>query len=332
VVIAKCAAFPQTSLSIHDLIGSPILLPSSSHQKRQVKLENVVSKDRSSPPLSSAFLDASPSTHQKRQVKLVNVVSRDRLSSPLSSAFLDESSSSNQVLGILQPLPVASRGNDILSELLPEFIEISNKLEKSDLLRSESSRDGRAEAAEIVQSFMPIMRKLMSKNADEEGRSLTPQELDAIAFAEKSVGPFVKFAYDVSNYGKGFTHPGLSKTDLPTDLSAEMMVDLLPELTRFVLQIKNRYGGWPGADSAVEVMNLFLPFARRVVESRAKLEGRFVTKKEQAHLRFNEETMPILLKYSEEAFKSGRSLEAAEKYNIIDVVQKAWEKLNDSSF
>merc|ERR1719187_2412940 len=167
------------------------------------------------------------------------------------------------------------------------------------------------------------MRKMMIKNAEAEGRSLTTQEVDAFDFIGKTLGPFVTFGYDISNHGQGFINSGLPKNNLPNALSAEMMVDLIPELTRYILQIKNQYGGWPGADRAIEVMSLFLPFAGRVVESQAKIEGRYVTEEEQAHLRFSQEVVPYLLKYAEEAFKTRKSSEAAEKYNIVDVVQNA---------
>jgi len=226
-------------------------------------------------------------------------------------------------LGILQPSAPPSRGNDILSELLPEFIDITNKLET----RGITGR-GRTQAKEVVESFMPLMRKVMQNQAQLEGRSLTTQEVDAINFAEKTVGPFVTFGYDVSDNGLGFNNPTLPKNDVPNDFFAQMMVDLLPDLTRIVKQIKQQYGGWPGTGSAVEVMNLFIPFARRVVESQARIEGRFITREEQDYLRFGEDTVPLLMKYAQESFVTGKSLEVAEKYNIVNVVQQAWEKLN----
>ena len=63
-------------------------------------------------------------------------------------------------------------------------------------------------------------------------------------------------------------------------------------------------------------MNIFIPFARRVVESQARIEGRFITREEHDYLRFGEDIVPILMKYAQEAFITGKSLEAAKKYNI----------------
>jgi len=229
----------------------------------------------------------------------------------------------NQILGILQPQPPPSRSNDILSELMPEFIEITNKLESRGI-----TGKGRTQAKEVVESFMPLMRKVMTNQAELEGRTLTQQEIDAINFAEKTVGPFVTFGYDVSEKGLGFNNPTLPKSDVPNDFFAQMMIDLLPDLTRIVKQVKREYGGWPGTGSAVEVMNIFMPFARRVVESQARIEGRFITREEQDYLRFGEDTVPILMKYAQDSFITGKSLEAAEKYNIVEVIQQAWEKLN----
>jgi len=316
LAFVKCQAndgskSPLAASSIRGMIGSPVLISLSSPKKRQVSQADV------------------------------RIVSSATSSSPSSASPVARTS--NQILGVLQPSLSFNRGNDILAELLPEFIavaeQLGNKLEEGDLTRSELTQpeNGRTQAEAIVKSFIPLMRKVMAKNAEAEGRSLAPQDISVLNFAEKVVGPFVNFGYDISNYGRGFTdplaNPGLLKNNLFTDLSAEMMVDLIPELTRFVLQIKNRFGGWPGADRAVEVMNLFLPFGRRVVESQAKLEGRYVTEEEQAHLRFNEEVMPTLLKYAEEAFKTGKGFETAEKYNIAEVVENALAKLNvDSSF
>jgi len=228
----------------------------------------------------------------------------------------------NQILGILQPQPLP-HSNDILSELMPEFIEITNKLES----RGITGR-GRTQSKEVVESFMPLMRKIMTNQAELEGRTLTQQEVNAINFAEKTVGPFVTFGYDVSDDGLGFNNPTLPKGDVPNDFFAQMMVDLLPDLTRIVKQVKQQYNGWPGTGSAVEVMNLFMPFARRVVESQARIEGRFITREEQDYLRFGEDTVPILMKYAQEAFITGKSLEAAEKYNIVELTQTAWNKLN----
>jgi len=254
-----------------------------------------------------------------------HIIAAPAAPTPQEIAFENQilAAQANQILGILQPAVQSSQSTDILSNLLPEFIEITNKLEARGI-----TGKGRDQAKDAVEAFMPLMRKMMQSQATLEGRSLTQQEVDAINFAEKTVGPFVTFGYDVSDNGLGFNNPTLPKSDVPNDFFAQMMVDLLPDLTRIVNQVKLRYNGWPGTGSAVEVMNLFVPFARRVVESQARIEGRFITREEQDYLRFGEDTVPILMKYAQEAFLTGKSLETAEKYKITDVVQQAWAQLN----
>merc|ERR1719315_762222 len=252
------ASKPQPLGHFQPFLHQPVVPPQTAAPKTASPPKRHVLQDAAAPAIAES---RSLAVEETTSPVLVAAVPNQVLAANPNQLAVTRAQA-NQILGILAPQPPPSRSNDILSELMPEFIEITNKLESRGI-----TGKGRTQAKEVVESFMPLMRKVMTNQAELEGRTLTQQEIDAINFAEKTVGPFVTFGYDVSEKGLGFNNPTLPKSDVPNDFFAQMMIDLLPDLTRIVKQVKQQYNGWPGTGSAVEVMNLFMPFARRVVES-----------------------------------------------------------------
>jgi len=232
---------------------------------------------------------------------------------PLALAFnfqqLQQSQDS-QVLGILKQNDLGSAGSfpPYIQDLLPELISASAQIKSTDVV-------------DTVVAYMPFARKIMA--AQSPNGQLTAEQERQISFTEKVVPPMMRFVEGISG-GSSLSQFPLNAT--PDDDFTDVMIKMLPDISDIINQLKAKYGGWPGTDKSVEIMNAFMPLARKATLYQAQLKGRQVTEEEEAYLKFTEKVVPSIMNYSQDLYN--KNVQPGQEYNIEQLVKSAVEDLH----
>jgi len=218
----------------------------------------------------------------------------------------------NQVLGVLKPAHYDSAGlsgqfPSYIADLIPEMITASAHIRGYGVI-------------DTLMAYMPFVRKIMA--AQSHGK-LTAEQEKLITFTEKVVPPMMKFVEGIYG-GKSLTDMPLN--EVPDYSFTDVMIKLLPDIQAIINELKHKYGGWPGTTKSIEIVNAFMPLARKATQIQAEQEGRYITEEEEKFLTFAEKVVPAALGYSQALFY--KNVDSRQEYQITQLIKSAVEDLH----
>ncbi|CAL4066638.1 unnamed protein product, partial [Meganyctiphanes norvegica] len=218
-----------------------------------------------------------------------------------------------EVLGILKPADVTNTGTfpSYILDLLPELMAASSQIKSNDVV-------------DTLMAYMPFARKIMA--AQSPDGQLTARQENMLRFNEKVTPPMMRFVEGISG-GSSLTDMPLNA--IPDDKFTDAMLRMLPDVSTIINQMKAKYGGWPGTDKALEIMNAFMPLARKATLYEAELEGRQMTAEEDSFLNFAERVVPSLMEYSQAMYYN--ALQPGHEDQITQLVKSAVEDLHKTT-
>ncbi|CAL4066637.1 unnamed protein product, partial [Meganyctiphanes norvegica] len=211
---------------------------------------------------------------------------------------------------ILKPADVTNTGTfpSYILDLLPELMAASSQIKSNDVV-------------DTLMAYMPFARKIMA--AQSPDGQLTARQENMLRFNEKVTPPMMRFVEGISG-GSSLTDMPLNA--IPDDKFTDAMLRMLPDVSTIINQMKAKYGGWPGTDKALEIMNAFMPLARKATLYEAELEGRQMTAEEDSFLTFAERVVPSLMEYSQALYYN--ALQPGQENEITQLVKSAVEDLH----
>ncbi|CAL4134424.1 unnamed protein product, partial [Meganyctiphanes norvegica] len=180
---------------------------------------------------------------------------------PLVSSSSFHRPETSQVLGVLKQADYSAHSGGsgefptYILDLLPELIAASTQIKSKDVV-------------DTLMAYMPFARKIMA--AQSPDRKLTVEQEKLMHFTEKVVPPMMKFVQGI--YG-GNGLQDLPLNAIPDDYTTDVYIKMLPDISEIINGLKKKYGGWPGTDKALEIMNSFMPLARKAAYYHAELKG-----------------------------------------------------------
>lgn len=238
----------------------------------------------------------------------------------LASVHAQTDTLTNEV-EIYQPLGILSDGSflrdaddsfpDYMFALMPEIMRISRNLKSRDVI-------------ETLMAYMPIARRIIEYQAISEGTGLTVKQEQALQFSEKVIPPMMQFVRELNGDNPYLNN--LPLNEAPDEATTTLLLDLLPDVQATIRNLKHQYGGWPGMDKSLEILNAFMPLARKTIQYRAKIAGRKVSDDEELYLNFAEQVVPPIMAYAQNLFE-GKTI-THQQANILQLIAGANRELN----
>jgi len=215
-----------------------------------------------------------------------------------------------EVLGILKPSDVTNTGTfpSYILDLLPELMAASQRIKTTNVV-------------DTLMAYMPFARKVMA--AQSPNGQLTARQENMLRFNEKVTPPMMRFVEGISG---GSSLMDMPLNAIPDDKFTDVMLRMLPDVSTIINQMKAKYGGWPGTDKALEIMDAFMPLARKATLYEAELEGRQMTAEENSFLTFAERVVPSLMEYSQALYYN--AIQPGQENQITQLVKSAVDDLH----
>lgn len=118
----------------------------------------------------------------------------------------------------------------------------------------------------------------------------------------------------------------LPLNEAPDEDFTTLLLETLPEVQTTIQKLKHQYGGWPGLDKGLEILNAFMPMARTIVSTRARIAGRTVSEDENLYLNFAEQVVPPIMAYAQNLFE-GKTI-THQQANVLQLIAGANRELN----
>ncbi|CAL4086963.1 unnamed protein product, partial [Meganyctiphanes norvegica] len=220
----------------------------------------------------------------------------------------------SQVLGVLSqasPLDQANIFPDYLFALMPEIMSISRNLKSRDVI-------------DTMMAYMPIARRIIEYQSLSEGTGFTIKQEQALSFSERVIPPMMQFVRELNGNNPYLNN--LPLNEAPDEATTTLLLDLLPDVQATIRNLKHQYGGWPGMDKSLEVLNAFMPIARKTIQYRAKIANRPVSEDEELYLNFAEQVVPPIMAYAQNLFE-GKTI-TSQQANILQLIAGANRELN----
>merc|ERR1712025_622507 len=196
---------------------------------------------------------------------------------------------------------------DYMLLLLPEIMKISRNLKSRDPI-------------ETMMEYMPIVSKIIEYQSLAEGHPVSRTAEQALSFSNRVIPPMMEMVRELNNgntYGNN-----LPLNEIPDEDTTTLLLKLLPDITQSIKNLKFRYGGWPGLDKSIEIMNEFMPLARKIGEYNSEIKGRSsLDAEEQIYLDFAEKVVPPIMAYAQNLFE-GKTI-TFRQANILQLIAAA---------
>jgi len=213
-------------------------------------------------------------------------------------------------LGILQETVQSNADEafpDYMLLLLPEIMEISRGLKSRDPI-------------ETMMEYMPIASKIIEYQSLAEGHPVSRTAEQALSFSNRVIPPMMEMVRELNDettYGNN-----LPLNAIPDEDTTTLLLKILPDITQSIKNLKHRYGGWPGLDKSIEIMNEFMPLARKIGEYNSEIKGRSsLDAEEQIYLDFAEKVVPPIMAYAQNLFE-GKTI-TFRQANILQLIAAA---------